>query len=283
MKTGEESQSLPSTLNSSSTSMSICQYQLSFFFFSLTLFGSLFLFYFTHRSSSSFIVWRETFREMNRNFNPLHDCFQDYALLVTSSSDGSAGTGGGMTLLDVYGNNAVGSSSESATAFKSSHTSSSSCIVDKNCICSVSNSSLSSSGFKGGESGSRTLAGDYLVVSQSNKPLVHLYESNKNGFNHATYQCAVQEIITAVTSDPSGFFLFGGSKKGSLYVWNVFTGELLFVGFLHYQRITKLLITVDSQYLVSSSDDSVLKVWHLYQFLDVSCGSNKKQSSTPYR
>jgi WD40 repeat protein len=219
---------------------------------------------------------------MNKIFNPVNDKFQEYALFVTSSSDGCAGSGGGMTFLDLYGNTA-GSSSTLVTDLKSSSSSSSSYIVDKNCICSVSNSSLSSTGFKGGDYGSGTLTGDYLVVPQANKPIVHLYESNKSSFNHANYQCAVQEIITAVTSDSSGFFLFGGSKKGYLYVWNVFTGELLYVGPLHYQRITKLVVTADSQYLLSSSDDTVLKVWHVYQFLDVIIGSNKKQASSPYR
>lgn len=107
--------------------------------------------------------------------------------------------------------------------------------------------------------------GDYIVVAQSLKPLLHVYQWGKP---QPLYHISTQEINTCVTSDASGNFLFTGTKKGYVYVWHVVTGELLTVWQAHFQTVNQLLVTQNQQFLISVSEDGMCKVWDLAQILD---------------
>lgn len=66
-------------------------------------------------------------------------------------------------------------------------------------------------------------SGDFIVASQSQKPLIHSWHWNKHQ-SHDNYH--TQEILTSLSYTPSGLYLVGGSKKGFLYIWDVSTGMI---------------------------------------------------------
>lgn len=135
--------------------------------------------------------------------------------------------------------------------------------VEKNCFSFISRGSCSS----GGIVSQGFSCGDFLVVSTPNKPNLGLFQLGKS---RQLYTCPTQEIITALSQDSSGQFIFGGTKKGTLYVWNIFGGDLICSVQIHFQKVNKLYITSDNQFLISASNDSTVRIWFLHELLESS-------------
>lgn len=107
--------------------------------------------------------------------------------------------------------------------------------------------------------------GDYIVAAQALKPLLQVFQWGKP---QPLYHITTQEINTCLATDPTGNFVFTGTKKGYIYVWHVMTGELLTVWQAHFQTVQQLVITENQQFLLSISEDGMCKVWDLAQILD---------------
>ena len=112
-------------------------------------------------------------------------------VLITSANDGNKG----MSVNDFNG-------SSLASNFKD-------CVCDTGALCLVGGSSA----FSGQGS-----AGDYIVAAQSKKPIINVYHWGKPQVH---YQCHIQEITTALSSDPSGTYLIGGTKRGWIFIWEI--------------------------------------------------------------
>ena len=152
----------------------------------------------------------------------------------------------GIGVLDVATGSSVGSS------FKN-------CIADAGTMCTLGASESAYSG--------RGSCGDYIAVSQSKKPLIHVWQWGKP---QPFLQCHVQEIITALASDATGTFLIGGTQKGWIHCWNTSTGELINMWQGHFKDITRIFVTKNNQYIVSASEDGVTRVWETSKVFDVS-------------
>lgn len=163
-------------------------------------------------------------------------------VVVFSSSKDSCGLG----VLDV----ATGSSV--ASSFKN-------CIADAGTMCTVGSSESSYSG--------RGSGGDFIAVSQSKKPLIHVWQWGKP---QPFLQCHVQEIVTALGSDSTGTFLIGGTQKGWIHCWNTATGELVNMWQAHFREVKRIYVTKNNQYIVSSSEDGGTRVWETSKVLDIS-------------
>ena len=90
-------------------------------------------------------------------------------------------------------------------------------------------------------------SGDYVVVSQSKKPQINVWQWGKPQIH---MQCHVQEITTAVAADPTGTYLIGGTKSGRLYWWDVCSGDLLASFQGHFKSVTAAQFTRCGLYLV---------------------------------
>jgi pre-rRNA-processing protein IPI3 len=162
-------------------------------------------------------------------------------VLVTSAKDA-----GGIAALDFVTGTPV------CTNFKN-------CVADPGSVCLVGGiSSYSGVSHRGG---------DYIVIAQSKKPVIHVWQWNKPQVH---MQIHTQEIITSLASDPTGTFLFAGGKKGWIYIWNVTTGALLKSWQAHFKEVSRLYNTLDGEICISASFDGMVKAWNITSLLDVS-------------
>lgn len=71
--------------------------------------------------------------------------------------------------------------------------------------------------------------------------------------------------VTAVAWSPDGRFLVSGGNTGSLYLWNVETGELVrsFVG--HDGWVGSIAFAPDSQHFATGGYDQAVRIWRLDQ------------------
>jgi len=186
-------------------------------------------------------------------------------VVCTSSKE----SGGGLVVLDVHRAGAP------LVTFKN-------CISDAHCLCAVGGSSS----YAGVGSG-----GDYLVASQSKKPVLNVYQWGKP---QPHQQCHIQEITTALACEQSGTYILGGTKKGWIYCWEVGTGALLTSWQAHFKAVTKILFTTCGQFAVSCSEDGMVRAWDFAAVLSAQDGGasgggggadKKKQATsiTPYR
>lgn len=99
-------------------------------------------------------------------------------------------------------------------------------------------------------------------------------------------QCHIQEITTAITSDMSGFYLCGGTKGGRIFVWELSSGALVQSWQAHFKSITTVTFTPCGNFLISTSEDGMIRVWDIVTVLNSEGrgqSDNQMKSFTPYR
>jgi pre-rRNA-processing protein IPI3 len=142
------------------------------------------------------------------------------------------------------------------------------CAADPRAMCLVGgDSAYAGAGF----------AKDYIAVAQSKKPLINLYSWTKS---QVIMQFHVQEITTSVISDASGSFLFGGSKGGRIFCWQLSDGSLLRVWQAHFRGVTCMKMSPCSNLLVTCSEDGMAAAWSLADLVDGGGGVGPKRGPT---
>jgi pre-rRNA-processing protein IPI3 len=182
-------------------------------------------------------------------------------VIVTSSKD----AGGGMGVVDLATGTPVCSN------FKN-------CIAEPGSVCltGVGYSSFSGAG----------ACGDFIAVAQSKKPVINIYQWNKSQVLH---QCHIQEITTSLASDPSGTFIFGGTKRGWIYAWEATSGALIVSWQAHFKSVTRLAVSDTGDFLISASEDGMARAWELAAVLDQSdtygraASASTRKNMSPYR
>lgn len=135
------------------------------------------------------------------------------------------------------------------------------CAADPGAMCLVGGSSSFG--------GCASASGDYVVVAQSKKPLIHLYSWGKAQASMAFH---VQEVTTAICSDASGNFLFGGSKGGRIFCWQLSNGALLRVWQAHFRTVMCMKVSACNNILITCSEDGMTSVWTLADIVgDMGC------------
>lgn len=173
-------------------------------------------------------------------------------ILISSANEGNKG----ISVQDFNGSNLVSN-------FKD-------CICDPGAMCLVGG--LSS--FSGQGS-----AGDYVVAAQSKKPIINVYQWGKPQVH---FQCHVQEIVTAVASDPCGTYLLAGTKRGWIYIWEISSGKLLTSFQAHFKAVTHICSTLRGDLFLSASEDGMARCWDLCNIVGqlASSNANGKRNSS---
>ncbi|WVZ60187.1 hypothetical protein U9M48_010240 [Paspalum notatum var. saurae] len=124
-----------------------------------------------------------------------------------------------------------------------------------------------------------SVAGRFLAAAQApsaggNSGPIHFFHWEKP-------QVAVKSFpadpIRALIADDEGSYLIGGASNGSIFLWEVSSGELLHTWRAHYRAVRCLALY--DYLLVSGSEDGSIKVWDLITVLDE---QSRLEAQTPY-
>lgn len=113
-----------------------------------------------------------------------------------------------------------------------------------------------------------------LLVPLEDKPVVQFYQF---GRSDPSLQVHLEEILTSLTFCQHKHILLGGSGKGSIFLWDFTTGELLVKWQAHFKAASKLVVTQDGEMLVSGGGDGLVRAWCISSLLSDS------GSPQPYR
>lgn len=110
--------------------------------------------------------------------------------------------------------------------------------------------------------------GEKLFVASETKALINVYVWGKESVDQRMpipepLSCLDVVHLPVSESESKGipnyrvpWLLAGGSKSGKVYVWELLTGNLVFVKDVHYQAINVLKFSPCGNFLVSGGDDS---------------------------
>jgi len=119
------------------------------------------------------------------------------------------------------------------------------------------------------------LGNSFLVLATRNKPVLNVFGLNRH---YALSQKVVAPgVVNVLCCRPDGFQIFAGIGD-KIFVWNARSGELDSVLAGHYQDVTILTTTSDSNMLISSGLDGVVAVWDL---LDLDELNSSQASAKP--
>jgi len=112
-----------------------------------------------------------------------------------------------------------------------------------------------------------------LFSGQCDKNAVNMYHLRKSS---PIFQCTLSERITSLQCSPDGIYLIGGGESGSIYVWQVASGNLLkIVNSGHVGAIRSLCVSSgDGSMVVSGGEDSVIRIWTMADLLDIQNGGD---------
>ncbi|RYG59170.1 hypothetical protein EON64_20505 [archaeon] len=113
-----------------------------------------------------------------------------------------------------------------------------------------------------------------LIALLEDKPVVQFYQF---GRADASLQVHLEEIMTSLAYCEHKRILIGGSGKGSVFLWDFSTGELLAKWQAHFKTVSRLLFSQDGELLVTGGGDGLVRAWCVSSLL---CDSSAPQ---PYR
>ncbi|XP_034035190.1 WD repeat-containing protein 18 [Thalassophryne amazonica] len=128
--------------------------------------------------------------------------------------------------------------------------------------------------YRGGNSSARTLtvlSGEYLLSAQLGKNFINVWEIQRKDQLQQKVVCP--GVVTCLTAAPNGLFLLAGIAE-AIYLWEVSTGKLLAVLTRHYQDVTCLKFTDDSNHFVSAGKDNLALVWSLSSVIQLDLNHN---------
>ena len=107
----------------------------------------------------------------------------------------------------------------------------------------------------------------HLILSQHpDKPQAVIHYPTKA---QPRFRCSMPEKMLSVDISSNGVYAVGGGVSGKLYIWQVASGALMRIFDAHYKGVNAVKFTPCSGYVVSGSEDAIVKSWSLAHVLDV--------------
>ena len=100
---------------------------------------------------------------------------------------------------------------------------------------------------------SLSYASNMLIASQDSRTLLHYYTFGKEGPDKKSG--VLEELVCLACTD---CLVLAGSINGSLYLWDIGSGELLHTWKPHYSRVN--LVNIDD-FIISASEDATIKIF----------------------
>lgn len=116
-----------------------------------------------------------------------------------------------------------------------------------------------------------------IVFSPRTKHVVIHQENGCSAFFGFHTQQVLQRSFTAEAIRSSavtscGSFMIGGGENGNIFIWSVYTGQLIRIFSGHFRCINCLQCSSDNSVVITCSDDSTCKVWLLSSLTSLKIG-----------
>eukprot|EP00792_Barthelona_sp_PAP020_P004286 TRINITY_DN2021_c0_g2_i1.p1 TRINITY_DN2021_c0_g2~~TRINITY_DN2021_c0_g2_i1.p1 ORF type:complete len:452 (-),score=93.31 TRINITY_DN2021_c0_g2_i1:430-1785(-) len=116
-----------------------------------------------------------------------------------------------------------------------------------------------------------TILGDsHLICGQKTKSISHFYRFDKK---KPLYRCNLpksqyeNEYITTIVSNVLGNLLIFGTNNGFIHIYDTNTGRLIKSFRAHYHSVMDLILTNDTQILITTSKDTSILLWSFNSLL----------------
>lgn len=103
-------------------------------------------------------------------------------------------------------------------------------------------------------------AGDWILGSQRKEAAIYVWRWGQKS-PHA--KCRLAEVVGPVVVDANEAYCYAGGASGTLYAWELWTGNLVRVWQGHHKGVACLGLTDDGSFLVSAGDDAIVSAWNL--------------------
>lgn len=97
---------------------------------------------------------------------------------------------------------------------------------------------------------------DYILSAEANKPLLHVWPLNSQEIDKSI-RLILPGPASCLSVCPKNTFL-AAAIETKLYIWQLSSGKLLSVQQRHYQPITCIQFSNDSEYVVTGGEDGIL-------------------------
>ena len=67
--------------------------------------------------------------------------------------------------------------------------------------------------------------------------------------------------VYALAADPTGRYLAGGGAAGTVFLWDLATGETVFDLDGHPEPLRAVAFTADGSFILSAGDDQTIRAW----------------------
>ncbi|KAG4301786.1 hypothetical protein PCK1_001762 [Pneumocystis canis] len=115
---------------------------------------------------------------------------------------------------------------------------------------------------------------NYIFSNQKEKPIIHVYIWQKENIYQKIF---LPETLSVFTISHDTYWAAGGTSQGKLYLWQISSGNLMFVHNAHYQKITAITFVIHDTFFLTGSEDSTLCLWKLSDIVDLYTQKDKIQ------
>jgi len=91
--------------------------------------------------------------------------------------------------------------------------------------------------------------------------------------------CTTPEKVGPICTTSCGSFVVAGGASGTCYMWALDTGALVRVWKAHYLAVSCVRVLDDDSYVVTTSEDAIVRVWNTGDLLDSSVSSPRASMS----
>nr|AEE61804.1 unknown [Dendroctonus ponderosae] len=114
---------------------------------------------------------------------------------------------------------------------------------------------------------SLSVVGDYILTAEAAKPLLHVWPLNSQEIDK-NIRLVLPGAVTCLAVCPQNHYLVVGIST-KLYIWQLNSGKLLSIQQRHYQPISCVEISSDSEYVIVGGDDGLLVVYFLADLVSI--------------
>ena len=106
---------------------------------------------------------------------------------------------------------------------------------------------------------------EYIIATQENKSMFLAWKTDTVD---AIFKCSpIEERVTVFKVSNDSLYLYIGTETGKVYLYELFSGNIITSFNAHVERINDLEISYDNSVLVTCSSDNMIKLFLIERYI----------------